>query len=106
MSTSTLGLGESLQQYLLDVSLHEPEACLRLREQTLSMPEANMISSPEQVQLLELLCKMLNAKRGISAMARMVEILPKLSSELLTGERSIYGTGSFGFGIIGGFTYA
>ena len=63
MSTSTLGLGETLQQYLLDVSLHEPEACLRLREQTLSLPEANMISSPEQVQLIKLLCKMLNTKK-------------------------------------------
>lgn len=65
MSTSTLGLDDSLQQYLLDVSLHEPEACQRLRQQTLGMPDANMISSPEQVQLLKLLCKMLNAKNGL-----------------------------------------
>jgi predicted O-methyltransferase YrrM len=65
MSTSSLGLDDSLQQYLLDVSLHEPEACARLREQTLAMPDANMISSPEQVQLLALLCKMLAAKSGL-----------------------------------------
>lgn len=65
MSTSSLGLGETLQQYLLEVSLHEPEACRRLREQTLNMPEANMISSPEQVQLLKLLFKMQNSRNGL-----------------------------------------
>jgi caffeoyl-CoA O-methyltransferase len=60
-----MGLDDSLQEYLLKVSLHEPEACRLLREQTLAMPEANMISSPEQVQLLLLLCKMLGAKNGL-----------------------------------------
>ena len=65
MSTSSIGLDDRLQQYLLDVSLHEPEACLRLREQTLAMPDANMISSPEQVQLLKLLFKMIDASNGL-----------------------------------------
>ncbi len=65
MSTASIGLDAGLQQYLLDISLHEPEACARLREQTLAMQDANMISSPEQVQLLMLLCKMLGAKRGL-----------------------------------------
>ncbi len=65
MTAASIGLDDELQQYLLDVSLHEPEACARLREQTLAMPDANMISAPEQVQLLMLLCKMLGAKRGL-----------------------------------------
>lgn len=65
MSNSTLGLDDRLQQYVLDVSLQEPEACARLREQTLAMPDANMISSPEQVQLLMLLCKMIDARHGL-----------------------------------------
>jgi len=65
MSNTSLGLGEDLQQYLLDVSLHEPEICQRLRGQTVLMAEGIMLSSPEQVQLLLLLCKMLNAKSGI-----------------------------------------
>jgi caffeoyl-CoA O-methyltransferase len=65
MSTTSLGLGEDLQQYLLDVSLHEPELCLQLRTQTVAMAEGMMISSPEQVQLLLLLFKMLQARRGI-----------------------------------------
>ncbi len=65
MSNFSLGLGEALQQYVLDVSLREPAVCRRLREQTLSMSEANMLSSPEQVQLLLLMLKMLDAKTGI-----------------------------------------
>ena len=65
MSTSSIGLDDRLQQYLLEVSLHEPAACARLREQTLAMPDANMISSPEQVQLLLLLCKMIDARNGL-----------------------------------------
>ncbi len=65
MSTSSIGLDDRLQQYLLEVSLHEPAACARLREQTLAMPDANMISSPEQVQLLMLLCKMIDARNGL-----------------------------------------
>jgi caffeoyl-CoA O-methyltransferase len=65
MSTSSLGLEEALQQYLLDVSLREPEICGRLRRQTLAMPRASMLSAPEQVQLLLLLLKMLDARAGL-----------------------------------------
>jgi len=65
MSTTSLGLGEDLQQYLLDVSLKEPPLCQQLRVQTATMDEGMMISSPEQVQLLLLLFKMLNARTGI-----------------------------------------
>ncbi len=86
MSTSTLGLDETLQKYLLEVSLHEPEACLRLRQQTLNMPEAHMISSPEQVQLLKLLFKMLDAKNGLEigtftgyTTLRLTMAMPKLN---------------------------
>ena len=65
MSNTSLGLGQDLQQYLLDVSLKEPPICQHLREQTVSMAEGGMLSSPEQVQLLLLLFKMLDAKSGI-----------------------------------------
>ncbi len=65
MSFASIGLDDRLQQYLLDVSLHEPEACTRLRELTLQMPEANMISSAEQVQLIKLLCKTIGARKGL-----------------------------------------
>ena len=65
MSFASIGLDDGLQQYLLDVSLHEPDACRRLREQTLEMTEAMMISSPEQVQLIAILAKMLGARQGL-----------------------------------------
>jgi len=65
MSNTSLGLDEDLQKYLLKVSLQEPAICQRLREQTETMAEATMLSSPEQVQLLLLLFKMLDAKSGI-----------------------------------------
>ena len=65
MGAQTLGLDDKLLNYLLEVSLHEPEACQRLAERTREMPEAPMISSPEQVQLILLLGKMLGAKRGL-----------------------------------------
>ena len=65
MSQSSLGLDDELQNYLLEVSLHEPVACRQLREQTQALPEAMMISSPEQVQMLLLLFKLLQAGRGL-----------------------------------------
>ena len=55
MGTETLGLDDNLKNYLLAVSLHEPEACRKLGERTRSLADARMISSPEQVQLLLLL---------------------------------------------------
>ena len=65
MSSASIGLDDRLQQYLLDVSLLEPAACARLREATTALPDAVMISSPEQVQLIELLCRLLGARRGL-----------------------------------------
>ena len=65
MSFASIGLNDALQQYLLDVSLHEPEACRMLRLRTLEMSESAMISSPEQVQLIMILAKLLNAKQGL-----------------------------------------
>ena len=65
MSSASIGLDSSLQQYLIDVSLREPQACQQLRQLTSAMPEAQMISSPEQVQLLLLLFNLLNAEKGL-----------------------------------------
>ena len=86
MSTASIGLDDRLQQYLLDISLHEPEACRRLREQTLALPNAIMLSSPEQVQLLMLLCKSLDAGRGLEigtftgyTTLRLTMAMPKLA---------------------------
>jgi predicted O-methyltransferase YrrM len=65
MGASSLGLDDTLQSYLLEVSLHEPEACRHLREQTETLSQGMMISSPEQVQMLLLLFKLQDASKGI-----------------------------------------
>jgi len=65
MGASSLGLDDTLQSYLLEVSLHEPEACQRLREHTRTLSPGMMISSPEQVQMLLLLFKLQDASKGL-----------------------------------------
>ena len=65
MGASSLGLDDTLQSYLLEVSLHEPETCQRLREHTRTLSQAMMISSPEQVQMLLLLFKLQDASKGL-----------------------------------------
>jgi predicted O-methyltransferase YrrM len=65
MGASSLGLDDTLQSYLLEVSLHESEACQRLREHTQTLSQGMMISSPEQVQMLLLLFKLQDASKGI-----------------------------------------
>ena len=65
MAASTLGLDDTLQAYLLEHSLHEPEANRALREHTLTLKDSVMISSPEQVQFLLLLFRLQAARRGL-----------------------------------------
>ena len=65
MGASSLGLDDTLQSYLLEVSLHEPEACQHLREHTQKLSQGMMISSPEQVQMLLLLFKLQDAGKGL-----------------------------------------
>lgn len=63
MSAATLQLDTALQRYLHETSLREPDACRRLREATVGRDDAHIISSPEQVQLLALLARLINAHR-------------------------------------------
>ncbi len=65
MATKTLGLDERLYQYLLSVSLREPEILRQLRQETARLPAANMQIAPEQGQFLALLVKLLKAKKTI-----------------------------------------
>ena len=62
MSSNSIGLDDRLQQYLLSVSLREPDLCRELRQLTAEMPESMMISSPEQVQFLAFMAKVLDAR--------------------------------------------
>lgn len=65
MSNKTLNLTEQLHQYLLDVSLREPDILKTLREETANLPSANMQISPEQGQFMALLVQLMGAKNTI-----------------------------------------
>jgi predicted O-methyltransferase YrrM len=84
MSDRTLGLTDSLYDYLLSVSLREPEVLRRVREASASHPMSNMQISPEQAQFMGLLVQLLNAKKtlevgtflGYSALAIALALPP------------------------------
>jgi caffeoyl-CoA O-methyltransferase len=65
MSSQKTELNAELHQYMLGVSLREPEILGRLREETAALPNAGMQISPEQGQLIALLLKLMRAKRTI-----------------------------------------
>jgi predicted O-methyltransferase YrrM len=62
MSARPTPLTEDLHRYLLSVSLREPAAIARLREETSRLPQGGMQTSPEQGQFLSLLVRMLGAR--------------------------------------------
>lgn len=63
MSATTLQLDARLQRYLHEMSLREPAPCRHLREQAAGRDDAHMISSPEQVQLLALVARLLGTRQ-------------------------------------------
>ncbi|MGG6295058.1 class I SAM-dependent methyltransferase [Leptolyngbya sp. AN02str] len=65
MSNKTLGLDSQLYDYLLSVSLREPEILFRLREETARHPRANMQIAPEQGQFMSLLIQLIGAKKTL-----------------------------------------
>ena len=65
MATTTLQLTAALRDYLLAVSLREPDVARALREETGLLPEAVMQVAPEQAQFMALLVKMIGALRVI-----------------------------------------
>ncbi len=52
MANRTITLSDGLYDYLLDVSLREPDVLRRLREETAKIPAAAMQSAPEQGQFM------------------------------------------------------
>jgi predicted O-methyltransferase YrrM len=64
LSSKTIKLTSRLYQYLKDSSLREPEILHRLREETRrSTDDPGMQISPEQGQLMNLLARLINAKK-------------------------------------------
>jgi predicted O-methyltransferase YrrM len=65
MSTRSLGLSPVLYDYLLAVSLREPELLSQLRRETAALPNAGMQISPEQGQFMRLLVELIGARRAL-----------------------------------------
>ncbi|CAE7896861.1 mdmC [Symbiodinium necroappetens] len=62
MSPRTLGMTDALHDYLLQVSLREPEILYRLRRETAAGPGDGMQISPEQGQFMQLLAELTGAR--------------------------------------------
>lgn len=83
MSSKTNQLDDSMRTWIHTHTLRESEAMLSLREATLALEDAAMQTSPEQLQLLGVLAKSINATNaievgvytGASALA-IAEVLP------------------------------
>lgn len=84
MSNRTLSLNEGLYDYLLTVSLREPDVLRRLRDETLRLPQRSMQIAPEQGQFMAMLVRLINAAQilevgtftGYSALAMALALPP------------------------------
>jgi len=65
MSNKTLALDSQLYDYLLSVSLREPDILQQLRAETAHHPNAIMQIAPEQGQFMALLVQLLGAKKTL-----------------------------------------
>jgi predicted O-methyltransferase YrrM len=65
MARQTMSLTQPLYEYILDVSLREPDVLRRLREETAQHEMASCQISPEQGQFMALLVQLLQAKRTL-----------------------------------------
>jgi predicted O-methyltransferase YrrM len=65
MSKKTLGLDNQLYDYVLSVSLREPDVLQQLREETARLPMAMMQIAPEQGQFMALLVQLLGATKTL-----------------------------------------
>ena len=65
MSKASLGLDDKVYEYLLSVSLREPEVLTKLRQETNQHPASIMQISPDQGQFIALLIKLLGAKKTL-----------------------------------------
>lgn len=65
MSARTIGFSDELHNYLLSVTLRDQEIFRRLREETARHEAGGMQISPEQGQFMQLLVKLIGAKRAL-----------------------------------------
>jgi predicted O-methyltransferase YrrM len=85
MAKPTLSLTAELHDYVLDVSLREPEILRRLRAETEALPLGQMQIAPEQGQFMALLLRLIGARHcleigtftGYSALAAALALPPE-----------------------------
>jgi predicted O-methyltransferase YrrM len=65
MTNKSLNMGDRLYDYLLSVSLREPEILLKLREETARHPMSQMQIAPEQGQFMALLVQLMGAAKTL-----------------------------------------
>ncbi|MEG4027306.1 MULTISPECIES: class I SAM-dependent methyltransferase [unclassified Microcoleus] len=65
MANSTLGLEHQLYDYLLSISLREPDILASLREETAKHPMGMMQIAPEQGQFMELMVQLMGATKTL-----------------------------------------
>jgi len=65
MTNKSLGLSDRLYDYLLSVSLREPEVLAELRHETANHPMSQMQIAPEQGQLMALLVQLIGAQKTL-----------------------------------------
>ncbi|MBN3940239.1 class I SAM-dependent methyltransferase [Nostoc sp. NMS9] len=65
MPKQSIGLDNQLYNYLLSVSLREPEILGKLRQETANHPRSGMQISPEQGQFMSLLVQLIGAKKTL-----------------------------------------
>jgi caffeoyl-CoA O-methyltransferase len=65
MSNQSIGLPDELHEYLLSVSLREPDVMQRLRAETAEHPNSEMQIAPEQGQFLQFLVRLIGARRTL-----------------------------------------
>jgi predicted O-methyltransferase YrrM len=84
MTNRTLGLDSQLYNYLLAVSLQEPEVLIQLRQETAQLPMGSMQIAPEQGQFMAFLVQLMGARKtleigvftGYSALAVALALPP------------------------------
>ncbi|MBN3922882.1 class I SAM-dependent methyltransferase [Nostoc sp. NMS4] len=65
MPKQSIGLDNQLYNYLLSVSLREPEILGKLRQETANHPRSRMQISPEQGQFMSFLVQLIGAKKTL-----------------------------------------
>jgi predicted O-methyltransferase YrrM len=65
MANQTRGLDKNLYDYLLSVSVREPEILTQLRQETAQHPMSEMQIAPEQGQFMTLLVQLIGAKKTL-----------------------------------------